>query len=139
MKERLTLLASIDPYVGSYYSRGWVQRQVLRMNDDDIELMDKEIDEEKSMGLGLPTEITTQVAQQQMMGQVDAENQVAQAQAMNDAGLDKAEAKQTASSKDTGDSSKPKDKQQKKPSSQPKGDLKLEDGDFSFSRLKRLL
>ena len=139
MKERLTLLASIDPYVGSYYSRGWVQRQVLRMNDDDIELMDKEIDEEKSMGLGLPTEITTQVAQQQMMGQVDAENQVAQAQAMNDAGLDKAEAKQTASSKDSGDSSKPKDKQQKKPSSQPKGDLKLEDGDFSFSRLKRLL
>ena len=139
MKERLTLLASIDPYVGSYYSRGWVQRQVLRMNDDDIELMDKEIDEEKALGLGLPTEITTQVAQQQMMGQVDAENQVAQAQAMNDAGLDKAEAKQTASSKDSGDSSKPKDKQQKKPSSQPKGDLKLEDGDFSFSRLKRLL
>jgi len=139
MKERLTLLASIDPYVGAYYSRGWVQRQVLRMNDDDIELMDKEIDEEKALGLGLPTEITTQVAQQQMMGQVDAENQVAQAQAMNDAGLDKTEAKQTASSKDSGDSSKPKDKQQKKPSSQPKGDLKLEDGDFSFSRLKRLL
>jgi len=141
MKERLTLLSSIDPYVGSYYSRGWVQRSVLRMNDDDIKIMDKEIEEEKALGLGLPTEVTTQVAQQQMMGQVDAENQVGQAQAMNDAGLDKVEAKQTAASKNpsSGQSSKPAAKPEKKKPGQTKGDLTLEDDDSTFSRLKRLL
>jgi hypothetical protein len=142
MKERLTLLASIDPYVGSYYSRGWIQRQVLRMNDDDIELMDKEIDEEKAMGLGLPTEITTQVAQQQMMGQVDAENQFAQAQAMNDSGLDKKEAGQQTASKNQSAKPAPKStskSSKQKPKTPTKGDLTLEDEGSTFSRLKRLL
>jgi len=142
MKERLTLLASIDPYVGSYYSRAWVQREVLRMNDDDITLMDEEIDEEKASGLGLPTEITTQVAQQQMMGQVDAENQVSQAQAMSDAGLDKKEAGQQTASKNPSAKPAPKSTSKStkpKPKTPTKGDLTLEDGDSTFSRLKRLL
>jgi hypothetical protein len=142
MTNRLTLLGAIDPYVGSYYSRAWVQREVLRMNDDDIKLMDGEIEEEKSLGLGLPTQVTTQVAQQQMMGQVDGENQLAQAKAMNDAGLDKAEASQEAAAKnptpkkDSKPTSKPA---KKKPASSTKGDLTLEAGDSTFSRLKRLL
>jgi len=73
MKERLSLLGAIDPYVGAYYSRAWVLRNVLRMNDDEIEEMESEIESEKEQGIGLPTEVTTSVAQQQMMGQVDAE------------------------------------------------------------------
>ena len=145
MTNRLTLLGSIDPYVGSYYSRAWVQREVLRMNDDDIKLMDDEIDEEKSMGLGLPTQVTTQVAQQQMMGQVDGENQLAQAQAMNKAGLDKVEAAQETSAKNPEgpkSTSKPESKPaEKKPATkkkESKGDLTLE-VDNTFSRLKRIL
>jgi hypothetical protein len=143
MTSRLTLLGSIDPFVGAYYSRAWVQREVLRMNDDDIKLMDDEIDEEKALGLGLPTQVTTQVAQQQMMGQVDSENQVAQAQAMNKAGLDKVEAAQQTSSKNP---EGPKDtpKAESKPAAkkstpkQTKGDLTLE-VDNTFSKLKRIL
>lgn len=79
MKERLGLLMQIDPYTGRYYSQAWVQRNVLRMTDDDIKLMQEEIDEEKSMGLGLPTDVTNAVAQQQMMGDVEDEQQAGMA------------------------------------------------------------
>ena len=73
MKERLGLLMQIDPYTGRYYSQTWVQRNVLRMTDDEIKSMQEEIDEEKAMGLGLPTDVTNAVAQQQMMGDVENE------------------------------------------------------------------
>jgi len=73
MKERLSLLSSVDPYTGRYFSQAWIQRNVLRLTDDQIKEMQIEIDEEKEIGLGLPTSVTTSVAQQQMMGQVQQE------------------------------------------------------------------
>jgi hypothetical protein len=93
--------------------------------------------------MGLPTQLTTQVAQQQMMGQVDGENQVATAQAMNAAGLDQAEAAQETSAKNPQADSKPKEESKpaaKKPAAkkESKGDLTLE-VDNTFSRLKRIL
>jgi hypothetical protein len=145
MKERLTLLQSIDPFVGAYFSRAWVQRDVLRMNDDLIKLMDEEIDEEKAMGLGLPTQVTTQVAQQQMMGQVDSENQFSSEKAKSDAGLDKAEASQETASKNTKEKeSSGGSTEKKKPAAKSKGskgDLTLEEINevSSFTRLKRIL
>lgn len=75
MKERLGLLMQVDPYTGRYYSQAWIQRNVLRMSDDEIKQMQTEIDEEKSMGLGLPTDVTNAVAQQQMTGDVQDEQQ----------------------------------------------------------------
>jgi hypothetical protein len=143
MKERLGLLGAIDPYVGAYYSRAWVQRNVLRMNDDDIEMMDGEMEEEKALGLGLPTQVTTQVAQQQMMGQVDGENEFNLAKAKDDAGLDKAEAKQITASKNPTSKPQAKPAAKKKTSNQPKGDLKLEqineESETTFTKLKRIL
>lgn len=129
MKERLGLLGAIDPYVGSYYSRAWVQRNVLRMNDDDIASMQTEIEDEKEQGLGLPTQVTTQVAQQQMMGQVDAENQVAMQGAM--AAQNGEQQQSNAPQEQTPVSRK------QKPESTTKGDLTLENG--TFSKLKRIL
>ena len=70
MKERLSLLGAVDPYTGRYYSQAWIQRNVLRMNDDDIKKMQEEIDEEKAMGLGLPVSVTNDVSQQMMMSGV---------------------------------------------------------------------
>ena len=124
MKERLSLLSAIDPYVGSYYSRAWVQRNVLRLNDDDMKEMQAEMTEEKEQGIGLPTEVTTQVAQQQMMGQVEAENQVALANAMPDQTQQNQPAQQT----------QPK---QNNKSTNTKGDLSLEN--TTFNKLKRIL
>ena len=71
MKERLGLLSQVDPYTGRYYSQAWIQRNVLCLNDIDITSMQKEIDQEKADGLGIPVEVTNQVVQAQMMSQVD--------------------------------------------------------------------
>ena len=68
------------------------------------------------MGLGLPTDVTNQVAMQQMTGQVDMENQLAMQDAMGDQG---------------GQSGK-------QSSSKPKADLSLEDNN-TFTKLKRIL
>ena len=43
------------------------------MNDDEIKVMQGEMDEEKEMGLGLPVGVTSQVAQQAMSQQVQAD------------------------------------------------------------------
>jgi len=133
MTNRLQLLASVDPYTGRYFSQAWIQRNVLRMNDDEIEEMQQEIEEEKAEGNGLPVEVTNQVAQQQMVGQVDMENQVAMAKAMP---ADTSQPAQSNGSNTNSSSSKPKEKSKPK-SESIKGDLKLEDN--TFAKLKRIL
>ena len=70
MNNRLSLLGQVDPYTGRYFSQAWIQRNVLRLTDDEIVEMQSEIDEEKAEGLGLPVDVTNQVAQQSMMQQV---------------------------------------------------------------------
>ncbi len=47
MRERLSLLSSVDPYTGRYFSQKWIQQNVLRLTDDEIEDMQKQIDLEK--------------------------------------------------------------------------------------------
>jgi hypothetical protein len=44
--ERLGLLGLIGPYTGVYYSEEWVRKNILRMNDDDIRKMKKQIEQE---------------------------------------------------------------------------------------------
>jgi hypothetical protein len=75
MKERLTLLGAVDPYTGRYFSQTWIQRNVLRLTDDEIKEMQEQIDEEKEEGLGLPVGVMNDVAQQQMMSQVPGQPQ----------------------------------------------------------------
>ena len=75
MTNRLQLLGSVDPYTGRYFSQAWIQRNVLRLNDDDIKRMQEEIDDEKEAGLGLPVGVMNDVAQQTMMSQVPAQPQ----------------------------------------------------------------
>jgi len=129
MKERLSLLASIDPYVGSYYSRAWVQREVLRMNDDEIVAMEKELDKEKSLGMGMPTEITNAVAQQQMMGDVQLDQMEKQMEIMPpDQGKP-----------GTSGSAKPAAKPQPKTNSKPSGNFDLSLENKTFTKLKRIL
>jgi hypothetical protein len=54
LRERLGLLATVDPYLGRYYSARWVKKHVLQMTDEDVEEMQKEIDEEQEQGIGQP-------------------------------------------------------------------------------------
>jgi hypothetical protein len=84
MRERLSLLSAVDPYTGRYFSQAWIQRNVLRLTDDQIKEMQNEIDEEKELGLGLPVGVTNDVAQAQMVGDVQADQQAALATHQNE-------------------------------------------------------
>ena len=69
MRERLSLLSSVDPYVGRYYSMEWVQQNVLRMTDDEIKLLKKQIKKETDEGLILdPQQIALQAQQDMSLG-----------------------------------------------------------------------
>ncbi len=46
MNERLGTLATIEPYIGKYYSNEWVRKKVLRQSDSEIEELDKQIEKE---------------------------------------------------------------------------------------------
>ena len=50
LNERLGSLATIEPYIGKYYSQDWVRRKVLRQSDQEIQDMDKQIDKEIADG-----------------------------------------------------------------------------------------
>ena len=84
MRERLSLLSAVDPYTGRYFSQAWIQRHVLRLTDDQIKEMQDEMGEEKEAGLGLPVDVTNTVAQQQMVGDIQADQQAALATHQNE-------------------------------------------------------
>ena len=75
MKERLILLQQVDPYTGTYYSMNWIRQNVLRMTDDEIAEIDKEIAKEKQQGFEVPTDVKNAVMQQNLIAQSQAEIQ----------------------------------------------------------------
>jgi len=46
LKERVQTLDMVQNYVGDYYSKEWVQKNILMLSDEDIENMKKQIDGE---------------------------------------------------------------------------------------------
>ena len=48
IRERVLTATQLDPFIGKYYSSKWVKKNVLRMTDEEIEEMEKEIEEESS-------------------------------------------------------------------------------------------
>jgi len=47
LTQRVQILQQLDPFVGKYYSQAWIRKNVLRLDDEDIEQIEKEIEEEK--------------------------------------------------------------------------------------------
>ena len=116
MRERLSLLGEIDAYTGRYFSQKWIQKNVLRLDDNSIAEMQKQIDKEKQEGLGLPVEIMNNVA-----GQVMASDIPQQPQHPDDVEADQAAADQEA--KTTAAAAKAKTKSE----------------ETTFGKLKRIL
>jgi len=46
LRERVNTAVMLDPFVGRYYSSAWIRKNVLQMTDEEIEQMQKEIEEE---------------------------------------------------------------------------------------------
>lgn len=66
MNERLQLMVQIEPYIGTYYSRDYVKRKILRQTDEEIIDMESEMEEENAMGTGVPLETQQMIMQGQM-------------------------------------------------------------------------
>ena len=75
MTERLNIMVAIEPYIGTYYSRDYVKRKVLRQTDEEIEEMTQEMEEENASGIGVPLDTQNQMVQ----GRIDADIEAAKA------------------------------------------------------------
>lgn len=51
LRDRLGLLMTIDQYVGVYYSQDWVQKNILRMDDEEIKQQQQQIAIEQELNL----------------------------------------------------------------------------------------
>jgi len=46
LQNRVALLNVVDPYVGNYFSKAWVRKNVLHLTEDDIKLLEQQMEEE---------------------------------------------------------------------------------------------
>jgi len=51
LNERMTLLREMTEHIGKYYSIEWIRKHILHQTDEEIEDMDKEIQNEREKGL----------------------------------------------------------------------------------------
>jgi hypothetical protein len=78
MVNRINLMNMIDPYVGTYFSKDWVRKKVLHLNEEEIEQINNQIQVEQAEGaqsapsaaevskaIDVVNAIAPQVAQQQ--------------------------------------------------------------------------
>ena len=47
-RERITTLRELDEFVGKYFSQQWVRKNVLRQSEEEIEMIDSQIEDEKN-------------------------------------------------------------------------------------------
>ena len=84
LNERLGILASIEPYIGKYYSQKWVRSKVLRQTDGEMIEMDEQIEQEIKDGIipdpnamdPITGEPLPQEGEQGMMGDVPMEPEI---------------------------------------------------------------
>lgn len=53
IRDRLSILEVVDPFVGKYFSMEWVKKNVLQMSDEDIEESDKQMFDDRKDELEL--------------------------------------------------------------------------------------
>ena len=75
INNRASTLQNLDPFVGKYYSMAWIRKHVLQFTEDDIEEIEKEIEEERD-----------QLEDFKMMGQPDKQAQKAEMSQDTDTG-----------------------------------------------------
>ena len=50
IRERFEMLSSLDEYIGNFISNEWVRKNVLRFSEEEIEDIQKQIDDEVKAG-----------------------------------------------------------------------------------------
>ena len=93
MNERLATLATIEPYIGKYYSNDFVRRKILRQTDTEIIEIDEQIEQEIKDGIipdpNAVDPITGEPLAQGDLGDVPKEPDLEKDAAITDAQLSK--------------------------------------------------
>jgi hypothetical protein len=80
LTNRITLLQQLDPYVGKYFSEDWVRREVLRLTEEEIKAMDRQMADSRNQQLDFANhQGQLQVAQQEPMMQLQQDQAEQQA------------------------------------------------------------
>lgn len=66
MNEKLSAVAAMDPYLGTYFSRDYVRRYMLGQTDSEIKDIDSQIKKEIKEGIILDPKLTVQSQENQM-------------------------------------------------------------------------
>jgi hypothetical protein len=72
IQNRIQTLQAVQPYIGMFYSKRWVQENVLNMHADDIERMETQMEEEQKESESNPPRGNPTMPQDPMAGQPDA-------------------------------------------------------------------
>jgi hypothetical protein len=59
MKERISLVIDMDPFVGKYFSTEYIRRQILMQTDKEYKEMDKQIKKDINAGIAISPQDTT--------------------------------------------------------------------------------
>jgi len=87
--ERANVLGQLQSYVGVYYSQYWIKKNILGLNDTEIEIMQMQIDQEKELEKQkqqTEAEVEAQKAQEQAQAEVAATQPEAQPEVQQVAG-----------------------------------------------------
>jgi len=79
LREKLQSLDQVQNYVGEYFSKEWVMKNILKFDDDEISLMTKQIDKE------MPENDEVEAHNTEVNDQIQAERDAAEIQAERDA------------------------------------------------------
>lgn len=130
LQARLGLLQLVDPYVGKYYSLEWAKKNVLRMDDSEMEEIAKQIKSEGKLMLAQAEQQgQLQLAMQQPMMDAQAEQQQQQMQQQaqlqgqqQDGSADPAQEQEQEDEQETAEKAPAKNTQQKsKPAAKSTG------------------
>lgn len=84
LNNRINTLATVDPFVGKYFTRQWVLKQVMRMTDKEIDELEESIIEDRKrmeeLGISLDEEEGGQGGEQPPTAPLQAEPQPAKGQ-----------------------------------------------------------
>jgi hypothetical protein len=71
LQNRIQTLQAVQPYIGMFYSKRWVQENILNMHADDIERMETQMEEEQKESESNPPRGNPTMQQDPMAGQPD--------------------------------------------------------------------
>lgn len=74
LMNRIQMMVQMDPFIGKYYSMEWARKNVLRLNEQEIKEMQKQIESEEQLHINAAEQDGYQAAATQIAQQTELQN-----------------------------------------------------------------